>query len=106
MYKGIAGSEGIGIGKVVIIEEHEINIENKKVTEDMEAVHNVWMESYKGAIFEANYVAGSKNSAGKSKSGRLLQNGCEYMIRTGKCATCYECLHTFFISATKLRKLF
>ena len=31
MSKGIAGSEGIGIGKVVIIEEHEINIENKKV---------------------------------------------------------------------------
>ena len=29
MYKGIAGSEGIGIGKVVIIEEHEINIENR-----------------------------------------------------------------------------
>lgn len=33
MYEGIAGSEGIGIGKVVIIEEHEINIENKKVTD-------------------------------------------------------------------------
>jgi len=33
MYKGIAGSEGIGIGKVIIIEEHEINIENKKVTD-------------------------------------------------------------------------
>ena len=33
MYKGIAGSEGLGIGKVVIIEEHEINIENKKVTD-------------------------------------------------------------------------
>lgn len=31
MYKGIAGSEGIGIGKVVLIEEHEINIENEKV---------------------------------------------------------------------------
>lgn len=30
MYKGIAGSEGIGIGKVVIIEEKEINIETKK----------------------------------------------------------------------------
>lgn len=70
--------------------------ENKKVTEDMEAVHNVWMESYRGAIFEANYIAGSKNSAGKSKSGRLLQNGCEYMIRTGKCATCYECLHYYY----------
>ena len=33
MYKGIAGSEGIGIGKVVIIEEHEINIETKRVEE-------------------------------------------------------------------------
>ena len=31
MYKGIAGSEGIGIGKVVLIEEHEINIETKSV---------------------------------------------------------------------------
>lgn len=33
MYKGIAGSEGIGIGNVVIIEEHEIVIENKKITD-------------------------------------------------------------------------
>ena len=74
--------------------------ENKKVTEDMEAVHNVWMESYKGAIFEANYIAGSKNSAGKSKSGRLLQNGCEYMIRIGRCATCYECLHYYYDNST------
>ena len=31
MYKGIAGSEGIGIGKVVLIEEQEINIETKSV---------------------------------------------------------------------------
>ena len=30
MYKGIAGSEGIGIGKVVIIEDHDITIETKK----------------------------------------------------------------------------
>ena len=30
MYKGIAGSEGIGIGTVVLIEEHEINIETKR----------------------------------------------------------------------------
>ena len=30
MYKGIAGSEGIGIGKVVIIEEHEINIKRNQ----------------------------------------------------------------------------
>lgn len=33
MYKGIAGSEGIGIGTVVLIEEHEINIETKRVKE-------------------------------------------------------------------------
>lgn len=33
MYKGIAGSEGIGIGNVVIIEEHEIVIENKIITD-------------------------------------------------------------------------
>ena len=33
MYKGIAGSEGIGIGKVFIVEEHEIVIEEKTVTE-------------------------------------------------------------------------
>ena len=33
MYKGIAGSEGIGIGTVVLIEEHEINIETNRVEE-------------------------------------------------------------------------
>lgn len=33
MYKGIAGSEGIGIGTVVIIEEHEINVETRRVEE-------------------------------------------------------------------------
>ena len=33
MYKGIAGSEGIGIGNVVIIEEHQIVIENKTITD-------------------------------------------------------------------------
>lgn len=33
MYKGIAGSDGIGIGKVFIVEEHEIVIEEKTVTE-------------------------------------------------------------------------
>ena len=33
MYKGIAGSEGIGIGTVVLSEAHEINIETKRVEE-------------------------------------------------------------------------
>ena len=86
--------------KLAVIGSRQNTSYGKKVTEDMEAVHNVWMESYRGAIFEANYIAGSKNSAGKSKSGRLLQNGCEYMIRTGKCATCYECLHYYYDNST------
>lgn len=38
MYKGIAGSEGIGIGTVVIIEEHEINIETKTVADTNEEI--------------------------------------------------------------------
>ena len=33
MYKGIAGSEGIGIGKVVIIEEHEVVIEDRTISD-------------------------------------------------------------------------
>lgn len=33
MYKGIAGSEGIGIGKVVLIEEHEIKVVTERVEE-------------------------------------------------------------------------
>ena len=33
MYKGIAGSEGIGIGKVVLIEEHDLTVERKSVTD-------------------------------------------------------------------------
>lgn len=33
MYKGIVGSEGIGIGKVVLIEEHDLTVEKKSVTD-------------------------------------------------------------------------
>lgn len=33
MYKGIAGSEGIGIGKVVLIEEHDLTVEKKSVAD-------------------------------------------------------------------------
>lgn len=39
MYKGIAGSEGIGIGKIVLIEEQEIHLENRTV-EDVSAEQN------------------------------------------------------------------
>lgn len=31
MYKGIGASEGIGIGKIVLIEEHDLTVENKTV---------------------------------------------------------------------------
>lgn len=33
MYKGIAGSEGIGIGKVVVIEEHDLTVEKKSIAD-------------------------------------------------------------------------
>lgn len=33
MYKGIAGSEGIGIGKVVVIEEHDLTVVNESITD-------------------------------------------------------------------------
>lgn len=33
MYKGIAGSEGIGIGNVVLIEEHELKVETRSVSD-------------------------------------------------------------------------
>ena len=36
MYKGIGGSEGIGIGNVVLIEEHDLTVE-KKTVQDTEA---------------------------------------------------------------------
>lgn len=36
MYNGINGSEGIGIGKAIIIEEHDITVE-KKTVEDVDA---------------------------------------------------------------------
>ena len=36
MYKGIAGSEGLGIGTVVLIEEHEINIDTSFMAEKMD----------------------------------------------------------------------
>lgn len=45
MYKGIGGSEGIGIGKVVLIEEHDLTVEKKNIS-DTEAE----MQRLQGAI--------------------------------------------------------
>lgn len=70
---------------------------NKKVTTDYNAVKDVWMESNSGAIFEALYGAGSYNDAGK-EGGRLMQNGCRYLVSQGK--SLYGCLHYYYDNST------
>ena len=68
--------------------------ENKKVTSDYNAVKNIWMESYKGNIFAAGYGAGDYNSSGKN-GGRLMQNGCRYLVDKKKYSF-YQCLHYYY----------
>lgn len=68
--------------------------ENKKVTSDYNAVKNIWMESYKGNIFAAGYGAGDYNSSGKN-GGRLMQNGCRYLVDKKKYCF-YQCLHYYY----------
>lgn len=68
--------------------------ENKKVTSDYNAVKNIWMESYKGNIFAAGYGAVDYNSSGKN-GGRLMQNGCRYLVDKKKYSF-YQCLHYYY----------
>ena len=68
--------------------------ENKKVTSDYNAVKNIWMESYKGNIFAAGYGARDYNSSGKN-GGRLMQNGCRYLVDKKKYSF-YQCLHYYY----------
>lgn len=68
--------------------------ENKKVTSDYNAVKNIWMESYKGNIFAVGYGAGDYNSSGKN-GGRLMQNGCRYLVDKKKYSF-YQCLHYYY----------
>lgn len=68
--------------------------ENKKATSDYNAVKNIWMESYKGNIFAAGYGAGDYNSSGKN-GGRLMQNGCRYLVDKKKYSF-YQCLHYYY----------
>ena len=68
--------------------------ENKKVTSDYNAVKNIWMESYKGNIFAAGYGAGDYNSSGKN-GGRLMQNGCRYLVDKKKYSF-YQFLHYYY----------
>lgn len=68
--------------------------ENKKVTSDYNAVKNIWMESYKGNIFAAGYGAGKYNDTGEH-GGRLMQNGCRYLVKK-KNYSFYKCLHYYY----------
>ncbi len=74
MYKGIAGSEGIGIGNVVIIEEHEIVIENKKIT-DTDAEIARLQGAIEKFVNDTNAMADRMEKDSRSK-------GCGYPSRT------------------------
>lgn len=72
MYKGIAGSEGIGIGTVVLIEEHEINIETKRVEEtgaEIERLQNA-IEKF---VADTNVMAEKMNITVGKKDADILR---------------------------------
>ena len=72
MYKGIAGSEGIGIGTVVLIEEHEINIETKRVEEtgaEIERLQNA-IEKF---VADTNVMAGKMDITVGKKDADILR---------------------------------
>lgn len=56
MYKGIAGAEGIGIGNAIIIEEHEIVIDNSLVENTQEQIERL-ESAIKRFINETNDMA-------------------------------------------------
>ena len=72
MYKGIAGSEGIGIGKVVIIEEKEINIETKKI-EDTDAELNRLQEGIEKFVEATNAMADRMDETVGKKDADILR---------------------------------
>lgn len=72
MYKGIAGSEGIGIGKVVIIEEKEINIETKKI-EDTDAELNRLQEEIEKFVEATNAMADRMDETVGKKDADILR---------------------------------
>lgn len=70
--------------------------ENSKVTSNYNAIKNIWMESYSGAIFEALYKKGTYGSQTNYKnSGELKQKGCRYLVDTTN-KTFYECVHYYY----------
>ena len=75
--------------------------ENSKVTTDYNAVKDVWMESNGGAIFEANYVAGTYgNPSAYKNGGEFKQEGARWLYGQKKATTYKALLKYFYDSST------
>ena len=72
MYKGIAGSEGIGIGKVVIIEEHEVVIEDRTIS-DTEAEINRVREGIEKFVADTTAMADKMEATVGTKDADILR---------------------------------
>ncbi len=72
MYKGIAGSEGIGIGKVVIIEEHEVVIEDRTIS-DTEAEINRVREGIDKFVADTTAMADKMEATVGAKDADILR---------------------------------
>ncbi len=72
MYKGIAGSEGIGIGKVVIIEEHEVVIDDRTIS-DTEAEINRVREGIEKFVADTTAMADKMEATVGAKDADILR---------------------------------
>ena len=72
MYKGIAGSEGIGIGKVVIIEEHEVVIEDRTIS-DTEAEINRVRDGIEKFVADTTAMADKMEATVGAKDADILR---------------------------------
>ena len=72
MYKGIAGSGGIGIGKVVIIEEHEVVIEDRTIS-DTEAEINRVREGIEKFVADTTAMADKMEATVGAKDADILR---------------------------------
>ena len=72
MYKGIAGSEGIGIGKVVIIEEHEFVIEDRTIS-DTEAEINRVRDGIEKFVADTTAMADKMEATVGAKDADILR---------------------------------
>ena len=72
MYKGIAGSEGIGIGKVVIIEEHKVVIEDRTIS-DTEAEINRVREGIEKFVADTTAMADKMEATVGAKDADILR---------------------------------